>query len=106
MIKVANYYLGLTGDKNIVYDPLLPNDKYSNLVQMFTDNHLELKVKYRHYNFLPENLSVISHVHLQEWCSTCKPDGDDCSELLKKVNRIIECFWDPPTFSYTYTDRT
>jgi hypothetical protein len=26
---------------------------------MFTDNHMELKVKYGYYNFLPEKLIVI-----------------------------------------------
>jgi hypothetical protein len=46
MHKVCNYYLGLTADKSIVYYPLHLKEKYSDLVQMFADNHLELKVKY------------------------------------------------------------
>jgi hypothetical protein len=66
MDKVGNYYLGLTGDKNIVYDPLLPNEKYSDLLQMFTDNHMELKVKYGYYNYLPEKLIIICRAHPQE----------------------------------------
>jgi hypothetical protein len=57
MDNFCNYYLGLTGDKNIVYNPLLPNEKYSDPIQMFTDNYMELKVKYGYYNFLPESLS-------------------------------------------------
>jgi hypothetical protein len=89
-----------------VYHPLLPNEKYSNLLQMFTDNHLDLKAKYGYYNFLPEKLIIISHVHPGELCSKCRPHVDDCSELLKRVNRIIECSLDPPTSSYTYTDST
>jgi hypothetical protein len=66
MHKVGNYCLGLSGDKNVVYNPLLTNEKHSDLIQMFTDNHMELKVKYSYYNFLPEKLIVISHVHPRE----------------------------------------
>jgi hypothetical protein len=91
MHNVGNYYLDLTGDKNIVYNPLLANEKFSDLIQMFTNNHMELKVKYVYYNFLPEMLIVISHVHPREFCSKCKPHVNDCSELLKRINRIIEC---------------
>jgi hypothetical protein len=104
MHKVCNYYLGFTGDKKIVYDNLYTNEKYSNLLQMFTDNHLELKVKYGFYNFLPENLIVISCVHPRGWCSGCKPHADDSSELLKRINRAINCSWDAATSSYTDTD--
>jgi hypothetical protein len=44
--KVGNYYLGLKEyNKNLVYYPL-ENEKYSELLQMFTHNHMELKVKY------------------------------------------------------------
>jgi GTP cyclohydrolase III len=46
MYKYGNQYLGLTGDENILYNPLLTNEKYSDLIQMFTDNRVELKVKY------------------------------------------------------------
>jgi hypothetical protein len=66
MIKDTNYYLGLSGDKNIVYYNLHTNEKYSDLIQMCTDNHMELKVKYGRYNFLPEKLIVISPVHPRE----------------------------------------
>jgi hypothetical protein len=104
MTKAANYYLGLTGDKNIIYDNLHTNEKYWDLLQMFTDNHLELKVKYGYYNFLPEKQCVISRVHPWDWCNGCKPRVDDCSELLKRINRIIECSLDPATSYYTYTD--
>jgi hypothetical protein len=44
MHKVGNYYLGLTGDKNVVYNPLLTNEKYSDLIQMCTDNHMEVRI--------------------------------------------------------------
>jgi hypothetical protein len=101
MTKVGNYYLGLTCDKNIVYDNLHTNENYSNLLQMFTDNHLELKIKYGYYNFLPEKLCMISRVHPRDWCSGCNPQIDDCSELLKRISRIIECSWNPATSSYT-----
>jgi hypothetical protein len=102
--KVGNYYLGLTGDKNIVYNPLLTNEKYSDLIQMFTDNHMELKVKYGYYNFLPEMLIIIYHVHPREWCTKCRPRVDDCTEVLKRIGRIIECSWDDKTNTPIYTD--
>jgi hypothetical protein len=104
MTKVANYYLGLTGDKNIGYDHLHEKEKYSDLVHIFTDNYLELKVKYWYYNFLPENLYVISGVNPREFCSKCKPHVDDCSELLKRICRIIECSCDYKTNTLIYTD--
>jgi hypothetical protein len=63
MTKVANYYLCLSGDKNIMYNHLHTNEKYSDLLQMFTDNHLELKVKYTYYN---EKLCVISGGHSRD----------------------------------------
>jgi hypothetical protein len=93
MHKVGNDYLGLTGDKNVGYNPLLTNEKYSDLIQMCTDNHMELKVKYGYYKFLPEKLIIISQVHPREWCSKCRPPVDDCSELMKRISRIIECFF-------------
>jgi hypothetical protein len=65
MNKVSNYYLGLTGDKNIIYDPLCPKEKYSDLLQMFIDIHLELKLKYWEYNFLPEKLMLFPVYILQ-----------------------------------------
>jgi hypothetical protein len=104
MHKYGNYYLGLTADKNVVYDPLLPNEKYSDLIQMFTDNHMELKVKYGYYNFLPEKLIIICRVNPQEWCSKCRPRVDDCSELLKRISRIIEFSWDDKINSPIYID--
>jgi hypothetical protein len=67
MTKVVNYHSDLTGDNNILYDNLHNNEKYLDLLQIFTDNHVELKVKYTYYNFLPENLCVISHVHPGDW---------------------------------------
>jgi hypothetical protein len=72
MTKAANYYLNLSGDKNIVYDNLHTNEKNS------------------YYNFLPEKLCVISRVHPQDWCSGCESHVDDCSELLKRINKIFE----------------
>jgi hypothetical protein len=84
-------------------------DKYIDLYDMMYKfgnyYHIELKVKYRYYNFLPEKLIIISRVNPQEWCSKCKLHIDECSELLKRVNRIIECLFDPATSSYPYTDR-
>jgi hypothetical protein len=104
MNKFGNYYMGLTGDKNIIYNPLLTNEKYSDLIQIFTDNYMELKVKYGYYNFLPEKLIIICRVNPQEWCSKCKPRVDDCSEVMKRISRIIECSWDDKTNSPIYTD--
>jgi hypothetical protein len=105
MTEVVNYYLILTGDKIIVYNNLHTNEKYSDRLQIFTDNHLELKVKYGYYNFLFEKLWVISHVHSWEWYSTCKPHIEDFSELLKKISRIFEYSWNRESSSHTYTDR-
>jgi hypothetical protein len=90
MHKVGNYYLGLTGDKKIIYY-LHPKEKYSGVLQMFTDNNLELKVKYGYNNFLPEKLYIICRVHPREFCSKCKLHVEECSELLKRISRIIEC---------------
>jgi hypothetical protein len=57
--KVGNYYLGPTEyNKNLVYDGL-DKEKYSDLLQMCTDNHMELKIKYKYYNLLPEKLVII-----------------------------------------------
>jgi hypothetical protein len=85
MTKVANYYLELTKDKNIICDNLHANEKYSDLLQMFTDNHLELKVKYGFYNFLREKMCVISSVYPRELCNGCKSHIVDYSELLKRI---------------------
>jgi hypothetical protein len=95
MTKVTNYYLGLTKDKNIVYDNLHTSQKYSDLLQMFTDNYLELKVKCGYYYFLDEKLCVISRIHPRDWYKGYKVHIDDFSELLKRINNIIECSLDP-----------
>jgi hypothetical protein len=104
MHKVGNYYLSLTGDNNIVFDRLLTKDKYSDLLQTFTNNNLELKVKYGYCNFLPEKVIIICCVHPQEWCSKCRPHVEDYSELLKRISRIIECSWDDKTNTHIYTE--
>jgi hypothetical protein len=101
--KVGNYYQGLNENNSLVFDPL-EKEKYSDLLQMFTDNHVELKVKYGYYNFLPEKLIFIYGDHPREWCSKCKPRVNDCSELLKKINRIIKCDWDYKTKTPIYTE--
>jgi hypothetical protein len=88
--KVGNYYLDLNENKNLVYDPL-EKEKCSDLLQMFTDNHMELKVKYGYYNFLPEKLIIICRDHPRELCNKCRPRVDDCSELLKRISRIVKC---------------
>jgi hypothetical protein len=100
--KDGNYYLGLKEyNNNLVY--YLENEKYSDLLQMFTDNHMELKVKYGFYNFLPEMLVIICRGNRQEWCKKCKPRVDDCTELLKTINMIIECEWNSETKTPIYT---
>jgi hypothetical protein len=71
---------------------------------MFTDNHMELKVKYSYYKFLPEKLIIICRVNPQEWCSKCRPGVGDCSELLKRISGIIECSWDDKTNTPIYND--
>jgi hypothetical protein len=102
--KVGNYYLGLKKyNKNLVYYPL-ENEKYSDLLQMFTDNHMELKIKYGYYNLLPEKLVIICRDNPREWCSKCKPRVEDCSEMLKRINRIYECDWDDETNTPMYTE--
>jgi hypothetical protein len=97
MTKVAIYLQGFTGDKNIEYVNLHINEKYLDLLQMFTDNNLEFKVKYEYYNFLPKTQGVISHVLPRELYRGCKPHVSNCNELLKRINRIMKCSWDPET---------
>jgi hypothetical protein len=102
--KVGNYYLGaIDNNKNLVYYHL-QKEKYSDLFQMFTDNHMEVKVKYGYYNFLPEKLVIICHDHPREWCSKCKPRVDNCSELLKRINRIACTDLDYETKTPMYTE--
>jgi hypothetical protein len=65
--KVGNYYLGPTEyNKNLVYDSL-DKEKYSDVLQMCTDNHMELKIKYGYYNLLPEKLVIIYRDDPHEW---------------------------------------
>jgi hypothetical protein len=71
---------------------------------MFTDNHMELNVKYGYYNFLPEKLIIICHVHPREWYRKCRPRVEDCSEPLKRINRIIECSLDYKTKIPMYSE--
>jgi muramidase (phage lysozyme) len=102
--KVGNYYLGLKEyNKNLAYYPL-ENEKYSDLLQMCTDNHMELKIKNGYYNLLPEKLVSICSDHPHEWSKKCKPPVNDCSELLKRINRIIECDWDYETKTHMHTE--
>jgi hypothetical protein len=104
MYKVGNYYLVLTSDKNIVYYSLHPKEKYSDLLQIFTDHHLEVKVNYGYYKFLPEKLTVISGIHSRELCSKWKPHVYNWSEVLKRISRIFECSWDDKTNTPISTD--
>jgi hypothetical protein len=45
MSKPGKYYLSVTNYKNIVYDNMYSYKKYLDLLQMFTNNHLQLKMK-------------------------------------------------------------
>jgi hypothetical protein len=65
---------------------------------------MELKIKYGYYNFLPEKLVIICRYDPREWCKQCKPPVNDCTELLKRMNRIIECDWDKKTKTPMYTE--
>jgi hypothetical protein len=101
--KVGNYYLGpIQYNKNLVYH--LNKEKYLDLLQMFTDNHMELKIKYGYYNFLPEKLVIISRDNPHEWCKKCKPPVNDCSELVKRINKIVCTDWDCKTNTPIYTE--
>jgi hypothetical protein len=55
---------------------------------------MELKIKFGYYNFLPEKLVIICRDPPHEWCKKCKPPVNDCTELLKRINMIVECSWD------------
>jgi hypothetical protein len=44
MTKVANYSLGLNGDKNIIYDNLQTNEKYSDLYRQPSKTQREVRV--------------------------------------------------------------
>jgi hypothetical protein len=87
--KVGNYYLNPTKyKKNLVYN-CLDKEKYSDILQMCTNNHMELKIKYRYYNLLPEKLVIICRYDPHEWSKKCKPLVNDCSELLKESTGLF-----------------
>jgi hypothetical protein len=65
---------------------------------------MELKIKYGYYNLLPEKLVIICRDHPHEWSKKCKPPVNDCSELLKRINKIVCTNWDYKTDTPIYTE--
>jgi hypothetical protein len=65
---------------------------------------MEIKIKYGYYNLLPEKLVIICCDDPKEWCKKYKPFVNYCSELLKRINRIVCTDWDYETDTPIYTE--
>jgi hypothetical protein len=54
MIKGMFVYSRLHSRKKNIYNNITNSDRLENLVKMFSDNSLEIKIPYGYFSFLPE----------------------------------------------------
>jgi hypothetical protein len=106
-IKRKKYfvYTGLHGHKNIIYENVTTTERLEDLMKMFSDDHLVVKIPYCHYNFLPSIIYVTCQYDPKEFCSHNRmyKEKGGYNDLLLKIDRIVECTRDPITNHFTVT---
>jgi hypothetical protein len=103
MRKKDFIYTGLRGHKNNIYENVTNNERLEDLMKMFSDDPLVVKIPYGNYNFLPSVIYVTCQYDLKEFCSHYRKyaEKDGYDDLLLKIDRIAECKSDPSTNDFT-----
>jgi hypothetical protein len=95
-------YTGLRGHKNIIYENVTNNERLEDLMKMFSDDHLVVKIPCNNYNFLPSIIYVTCQFDPKEFCFHYrKYEEKDGYNLLLNIDRIVECKHDPSTNHFT-----
>jgi putative component of membrane protein insertase Oxa1/YidC/SpoIIIJ protein YidD len=105
MTKKDFVYTGLRGHKNIIYENVTNNERLEDLIKMFSDDHLIIKIPHYYYNFLPSIIYVTCQYDPKEFCSHYRlyKEKSGYDDLLLKIDRIAECERDPNTNQFTVT---
>jgi hypothetical protein len=96
---------GLRGHKNIIYENVTNTERLEDLIKMFSDNHLVVKILYGYYNFLLFVIYVTCSFDPKEFCSHYRvyKEKNGYNDLLLKIDSIVECTRDPITNHFTAT---
>jgi hypothetical protein len=105
MTKKDFVYTGLRGHKNIIYENVTNHERLEDLMKMFSDDHLVVKIPYGHYNFLPSKIYVTCQYDPKEFCSHYRlyKEKGGYNDLLLKIYCVVECTRDPITNHFTAT---
>jgi putative component of membrane protein insertase Oxa1/YidC/SpoIIIJ protein YidD len=74
-------------------------------MKMLSDDRLVVKIPYGHYNFLPSIIYVTCQYDPKEFCSHYRfyKEKNGYDDLLLKIDRIVECTYDPIFNHFTAT---
>jgi hypothetical protein len=74
-------------------------------MKMLSDDRLVVKIPYGHYNFLPSKIYITYTFDPKEFCSHHRlyKEKGGYDDLLLKIDRIVECTYDPITNHFTAT---
>jgi hypothetical protein len=105
MRKKNFVYTGLHGHKNIIYENVTNNERLEDLMKMLSDDHLVVKIPYRHYNFFTYLIFVTCEFDPEVFCTHYRKyvEKGRYNDLLLKIDRICECKRDPSTNHFTVT---
>jgi hypothetical protein len=105
MKKHEFVYTGLQNHKNIIYENVTNHERLEDLIKTFSNDPFILKIPYGHYNFLPAIIYVTCEFYPKEFCLYYRKyaEKDGCSDLLLKIDRIVECKHDANTNHFTVT---
>jgi putative component of membrane protein insertase Oxa1/YidC/SpoIIIJ protein YidD len=94
-------YTGLWGYKNIIYENVTNCKRLEDLMRIFSNYPLIVKIPYDRHNFLPAIIYVTCEFEPKEFCSHYRKyvEKDGYSDLLLKIDRIAECKQDPRPFT-------
>jgi hypothetical protein len=93
MKKVKFVYTRVFGHKNIIYENVTNHERLEDLIKMFSDNPLIVKISYDRYNLLQTTIYVTCEFESKEFSSHYKKieEKDGYNDQLLKIDRIVEC---------------
>jgi hypothetical protein len=103
MRKENFVYIGLHGHTNIIYENVTNHERLEQLMKMFSNDPLAVKIPYGYYDFLPSIIYVTCELDPNQFCLHYKRynEKDGYNDLLVKIDCIVECKHDHNTNQFT-----
>jgi hypothetical protein len=103
MRKENFVYTGLHGHTNIIYENVTNHERLEQLMKMFSNDPLAVKIPYGYYNFLQSIIYVTCEFDPNEFCLHYRRYNEKggYNDLLLKINHIVEFKHNPSTNQFT-----